>query len=248
MSWVDVVVVLVLAILGLIGFKRGLFKTLLPLLAIIAGVVVAGVFYSSMAEWLSNWIESSVIANIAAFIVVFILFIAFGMAIIAVLRSLIGKSQSAFRYGRGGVTNTFLPLAGIMLGIALAGLFYGSVADLLSSWLESRNQATILAFFIVFVLVMIASVELFLILSSLTGKTPRVPFVGWIDRIGGLVFGLAIGAIASGAILSLTAKYSSSGVESTIKDSALAAFFLDHFPFVLHLLPNEFDSVRQLFG
>ena len=72
--------------------------------------------------------------------------------------------------------------------------------------------------------------------------------VGWVDRVGGLVFGLAIGAILSGAILSLAAKYSSPGVETTIKDSALAAFFLDHFPFVLHLLPNEFDTVRQFFG
>jgi membrane protein required for colicin V production len=226
-SWIDIVVIFVLALLAFIGFRRGLFKTLIPLLAIIAGVVVAGIFYKPISDWLSNWIDSSIVSNTAGFI----------------------KSNSMLQFGRGGFTHTFLPLVGIMLAVALAGLFYGSVADLLSSWLDSRSQATIIAFFIVFVLVLIASVELFLIFASIsTSKRPNVPMIGWVDRVGGLIFGLTIGSIISGAFLSLAAKYSSPGLETTIKDSALAAFFLDHFPFVLHLLPNEFDTVRQFFG
>jgi membrane protein required for colicin V production len=248
-SWIDIVVIFVLALLAFIGFRRGLFKTLIPLLAIIAGVVVAGIFYKPISDWLSNWIDSSIVSNTAGFITIFVLFIAFGMALLTISRSLMGKSNSMLQFGRGGFTHTLLPLVGIMLAVALAGLFYGSVADLLSSWLDSRSQATIIAFFIVFVLVLIASVELFLIFASIsTSKRPNVPMIGWVDRVGGLIFGLTIGSIMSGAFLSLAAKYSSPGLETTIKDSALAAFFLDHFPFVLHLLPNEFDTVRQFFG
>ncbi len=244
MNWLDIVVLLMLAVPTFIGFKRGLARTLLPLIAIISGIIVAGIFYGSMADWLSSWIESSIQANIAAFFIVFILFMLLAISLRSALNGLLG----VFHFGLGGLTNTILPLVGIILGVALAGLFYGSVADLLSPWLESRSQATIVAFLIIFVLAMAASIELFLILSSLTGKTPRIPLMGWVDRLGGLIFGLAIGGIAAGAILSLIAKYSSPGMEITIKDSALAVFFLDQFPFVLHLLPNEFDTVRQLFG
>ena len=134
MNWLDAVVVVVLAIMALIGFKRGLFKTLIPLVAIIAGIVVAGILYGSIADWLSTWIESSIITNIAGFIIVFVLFMALGMALLAIFRALIGKSQNVLSFGRVKVTQTLLPLGGIMLGVVLAGLFYGSVADLLSSW------------------------------------------------------------------------------------------------------------------
>ncbi|MGB2885089.1 MAG: CvpA family protein, partial [Dehalococcoidia bacterium] len=72
--------------------------------------------------------------------------------------------------------------------------------------------------------------------------------LGWIDKFGGLVFGLVMGGVVAGALLSIVSKFFSSRVEATVADSALAAFLLDKFPFVLYLLPKEFDAVRQFFG
>jgi len=244
MNWLDAVIFLILAIPTFIGFRRGLAKTALPLLGIISGVVLAGVFHGSMADWLSSWLRSPNQARVAAFIIIFVLFMTVGLLLLALLR----KSLRMFRFGWGGLTKTVLPLVGILLGLTLAGLFYDSLADSLSSWLESPNQATIVAFLIIFIVVMVASIELYLILSSLGQKAPKMPLVGWADRLGGVIFGLAIGGVISGAILSLIAKYSSPGMEATIGDSGLAAFFLDQFPFVLHLLPKEFDTVRQFFS
>jgi membrane protein required for colicin V production len=244
MNWLDAVVILILVIPTFIGFKRGLAKTVIPLVGIIAGVVLAGVFYNAVADWLSSWLESDGQAKIAGFIIIFVVCITAGVILLSLLR----RFTRVFRFGWGGMTRTILPLAGIILGIALAGLFYNSVADWLSSWLESRNQATVAAFLIIFVLVMVASIELFLILSSITGKPSRMPLFGWTDKLGGVAFGLAIGGIISGAILTLIAKYYSPEMETTIRDSGLASFFLDHFPFVLHLLPDEFDTVREFFG
>ncbi len=244
MNWLDAVVLLILVIPTFIGFRRGLAKTVIPLVGIITGVVLAGVFYGSVAGWLSSWLESPGQAKIAGFIIIFVISITAGVILLSLLR----RFTRIFRFGWGEMTRTVLPLAGIILGVALAGLFYNPMADWLSSWFESRNQATIAAFLIIFVLVMVASIELFLILSSIAGKPSRMPLVGWVDRLGGVAFGFAIGGIISGAILTLIAKYSSPGMEATIRDSGLAAFFLDHFPFVLHLLPDEFDTVRQFFG
>jgi membrane protein required for colicin V production len=244
MNWLDAVIFLILIIPTFIGFKRGLAKTALPLLGIVSGVVLAGVFHGHMADWLSSWLKSPNQAKVAAFLIIFVLFIIVGLLLFWLLR----KSLRLFRFGWGGLTSTVLPLVGILLGLALAGLFYGAMADSLSSWLESRSQATIIAFLIIFIVVVVASIELYLILSSLGKKRPKVPLAGWADRLGGVILGLAIGGVISGAILSLIARYSSPGMEATISDSSLAAFFLDQFPFVLHLLPEEFDTVHNFFG
>jgi uncharacterized membrane protein required for colicin V production len=249
MNWVDIVVLLLLVVPMFISYRRGMARTLLPLLAIIAGVVVAGVFYASMAEVLSGWFDSRLLVNIIAFILVFALFIMAGLFMLSIARQFLGKSISMARFGWGGLTNTILPLASIILGIALAGIFYGSLADLLSSWIDSRSQATVLAFLIIVIVVIAGSIELFVILSSIAGnRTPKLPFTGLADKLGGLVLGFAIGAILAGALLSLMTKYPSGGLDTTVGDSALAGFFLDQFPLVLHLLPGEFDAVRELFG
>jgi len=248
MNWVDGVVLALLVVPTFVGFRRGLARTVFPLLAVICGIVVAGIFYGSMADALSGWFDNPTLVNVAAFLIIFALFMTAGLALIAVFRRLLAKAVSTFRFGWGSLTGAVLPLGSIVLGIALAGLFYDSVADLLSTWIDSRTQATIIAFIAIVILVIVGSVELFLIVSSIAGRRPSIPFTGWADTVGGAVAGFAIGAVVAGAVLSFMMKYPSGGMDSTVGDSALAGFFLDQFPLVLHLLPREFGSVRQLFG
>ena len=144
---------------------------------------------------------------------------------------------------RRGLIGTLAPLAGIILGIFLAGRFYAPIADWLSNWLHSPSQARIAAFALVFLLVIVAT----LLVSSLLTRLLSMLLLGWINRIGGLVLGLVIGALVSGAGLTLAAKFFPSTVQDTFQASALAAFFLDKFPLVLYLLPDEFEAVRQFF-
>jgi membrane protein required for colicin V production len=243
MSWLDAVIFLVLVIPAFIGFRRGLVKLALPLLGIVCGVVLAGIFYGSLAEWLSSWLQSPTQANIVAFLIIFFLFVTAGLSLLRLAR----RFTRAFAFGWGGLTKTMVPLGGIALGVALAGIFYGNLADRLSTWLQSGSQASIVAFVIIFIVVMVVSIELFLLLSSFRGKVPSSPLVGWADRLGGVVFGLAIGAVVAGGVVSILAKHASPGLEATVRDSGLSAFLLNHFPFVLHLLPDEFDTVRDFF-
>jgi len=68
--------------------------------------------------------------------------------------------------------------------------------------------------------------------------------LGWVDRFGGAVLGLILGALSVSAILAIVIKYTNS---SLITNSKLAGFFLDKFPVVLWLLPSEFDNIRNFF-
>lgn len=143
-----------------------------------------------------------------------------------------------------GLINTVIPLAGVILGIVLAGRLRGTVADWLSTWINSSSQAEIVAFIIIFVVVIVAT----LVLAGVLRGFVRLLFLGWVDKLGGLAFGFALGGMISAALLAVLAKFPFWDIETTIGDSSLAAFFLDKFPFVLRLLPGEFDSVRQFFG
>jgi membrane protein required for colicin V production len=145
---------------------------------------------------------------------------------------------------RRGLIGSILPLVGIVLGVIVAGRGYGSMANWLSNWLESPAQAKIVAFILIFILFMIAITVVTKLVRGFLGFL----LLGWIDKFGGLVFGLVMGGVVAGALLSIVSRFFTSRVEATVADSALAAFLLDKFPFVLYLLPKEFDAVRQFFG
>ena len=145
---------------------------------------------------------------------------------------------------RRGLLGTVIPLVGIILAIILAGLFYDSIAGRLSGLLESQAQANIVGFIIIFILVLVTA----MIIASLSRKFLSLLFLGWVDKLGGLLFGLLIGAVFTSVLLLTISKFFSSSVENTVADSALATFFLDKLPFVFYLLPSEFDAVRQFFA
>jgi membrane protein required for colicin V production len=69
--------------------------------------------------------------------------------------------------------------------------------------------------------------------------------LGWVNHLGGAVFGLVLGALFCGALLATWIKFL--GIAKVISESSLAVILLDRFPAVLALLPGEFDSVRSFF-
>ncbi len=143
-----------------------------------------------------------------------------------------------------GLMKSIIPLIGIIVGIVLAGRFYGTMADWLSGWLENPGQANIAGFAIIFVLVILAA----FILASLLSKFLSALKLGWVDKLGGAILGLITAALIWGAILTVIARFHTPYVETTLKDSALSTFLLNKFPMVLPFLPNEFDVVRDFFG
>jgi len=139
-----------------------------------------------------------------------------------------------------GIIKTALTLVGVIVGVILAGRFYVALADKLT-FIPQETLARVVAFAIILVvIILIAS-----IIAGVLKWLASIVLLGWVNRLGGALFGLIMGSIFAGALLAMWTQFL--GISDPIAESALANFLLDSFPMVLALLPEEFDSVRSFF-
>ncbi len=136
-----------------------------------------------------------------------------------------------------GLIKAVLSLVGLIVGVILAGHYYVPLSEQLT-FISQATLAKIVAFAIILIGVMIIAAVLAMVLKWITS----VMMLGWVNRIGGAVFGLVLGAILCGTLLALWVMFFGAG--EVITNSGLAAI-LSRFP--LSLLPGEFDSVRSFF-
>ena len=139
-----------------------------------------------------------------------------------------------------GLIKALLSLAGVVVGVILAGRYYSGVAEHLT-FISQPSIAKIAAFAIILIVVMIIAA----VLASLIKWAISAMMLGWVNRLGGAVFGLVLGMIFCGALLTIWVKYV--GISGLVHESALADLLLNSFPLVLALLPAEFDSIRSFF-
>jgi membrane protein required for colicin V production len=156
------------------------------------------------------------------------------IVIILLVTSLIGGFIS-------GLIKTVFSLAGLIVGVVVAGQFYISLSEHLA-FISNQTAARITAFIILFLIVIIIAAILGVIFTKLVSA---IPLGGWLNRMGGAVLGVVMSAIFLAAILTVWIKFL--GQNSTITGSAIAPFLVGRFPLVLSLLPKEFESVRQFF-
>ncbi|MDP6576853.1 MAG: CvpA family protein [Dehalococcoidales bacterium] len=141
---------------------------------------------------------------------------------------------------RTGLIKAALTLTGLIIGIILAGRFYVTLAEQLT-FIPQSSLARITAFAIILVVVMIITGVSASVLKWLTSRVT----LGWVNRLGGAVFGLVMGAIFCAALLATWVKFL--GPSGPVAESALAILLLDRFPMILALLPEEFNSIRSFF-
>ncbi len=147
---------------------------------------------------------------------------------------------TAFVGLKNGIIKTVLTLAGVIVGVILAGLFYVALADRLT-FIPQETLARVAAFAIILIaVILIAS-----IIAGVLKWLASIVLLGWVNRLGGAFLGLIMGAIFCGALLAIWTKFL--GIAEPVAESALATFLLNRFPVVLALLPAEFDSVRSFF-
>ena len=147
---------------------------------------------------------------------------------------------STFLGLRTGIIKAVLSLAGVIVGVILAGRYYVLLADQLP-FITSEGVAKIVAFAIILIGVMVVAV----VLASLLKWAASAMMLGWVNHLGGAIFGLVLGAVLCGALLAIWVKFL--GIQSAIAESGLAMILLDRFPLVLALLPDEFDTIRSFF-
>ncbi len=69
MNWLDIAIILIVAFFTITAFSAGLIRELVTLASVVAGVVVAGLFYDDLARDVLVFINNKNAANIVAFLV-----------------------------------------------------------------------------------------------------------------------------------------------------------------------------------
>ena len=139
-----------------------------------------------------------------------------------------------------GVIKAALSLAGLIAGVILAGRYYLPLSERLAFILQA-NVAKIVAFALILIGVMLLAA----LLAKLLQWATSAVMLGWVNHLGGAVFGLVLGAILCGALLATWVRFW--GITDIVRQSSLAVILLDRFPAVLALLPDEFDTLRSFF-
>ncbi|MFC1920418.1 CvpA family protein [Chloroflexota bacterium] len=144
-------------------------------------------------------------------------------------------------YGlRKGLIKAVLSLAGLIVGVILAGSFYTTLAERLT-FISQEGVAQAIAFGAIVIVVMVIAA----VLAGFLKWAISLVMLGWVNRLGGAAFGLIMGAIFCGAMLTLWGKFL--GTPDVFAESNLTGILLDGFPAILALLPGEFDTVRSFF-
>ena len=138
-----------------------------------------------------------------------------------------------------GIIKAALSLAGLIIGIVLASNFYEPLSKVLG-FIPNEAVANIVAFILILVVVMVIAT----LLARLLKFIASVTMLGWVDHVGGAIFGFLMGAILWSALLATWVKFFGTGL---VTESFLARVLLDKFPLILALLPSEFDAIRDFF-
>ena len=141
---------------------------------------------------------------------------------------------------RMGIIKAVLSLAGLIVGVILAGRYYIPLSEQLS-FIPQASVAKIVAFAIILIGVMIIAAVLARLLKMLTSIT----MLGWVNYLGGAIFGFVLGSIFCGALLATWLNFFDA--TDVITESSFAIVLIDYLPMVLALLPDEFDAVRAFF-
>jgi len=140
---------------------------------------------------------------------------------------------------RTGIIKAVLSLAGLIVGVILAGRYYVPLSEQLS-FIPQASVAKIVAFAIILIGIMVIAG----VIAGLLKWVASAMLLGWVNRLGGAILGFVLGAIFCSALLALWVKFLGTGA---IAESGLATVLLDRFPIVLALLPSEFDAIRSFF-
>jgi membrane protein required for colicin V production len=137
-----------------------------------------------------------------------------------------------------GVRRGLLRSVAAIVGLVLAALFAGKLAALIDPTLAQAhikhppiNGAT--TFVIAFVAIVVA-VEY---VAGILVWVQRLMFLGWVDRLGGAVFGLIRGVLLSMILLAGFAQFGSTDFNNTIRQATVAVWLWNNLPSVTNVLP-----------
>jgi len=120
---------------------------------------------------------------------------------------------------RIGIIKAVLSMVGVIVGVILAGRFYVPLGEQLT-FIQQAGVANIVAF----IIILVGAMAVASILAALLKRTVSAVMLGWVNYLGGAVFGLVLGAVFCSALLATWVKFFGSGL---VTESFLAGVLLD---------------------
>ena len=135
-----------------------------------------------------------------------------------------------------GFIRVLLSVLGVLVGLLVASWYYLAVATTLHQWIVSFPMAEVLAFLIIFVLVVI----LFACIAKLLRKAVSAVGLGFIDRLLGGAIGFIRGLLLGVAAMMAAAAFIPN--LPPVRDSQLAPYFLDGVHAVSFVVPEHLQD------
>jgi len=121
MHWLDIILLVLLFIPTFIGLRRGLIKTVLSLVGLIIGVVLAGNFYKPVSN-IFGFISNESVAHILAFLLILALVMVVALLLARLLKSVVSITMMGW-VDNVGFLSGFIFLSAIL---AIWVKFFGS--------------------------------------------------------------------------------------------------------------------------
>lgn len=150
---------------------------------------------------------------------------------------------AAFNGWRTGLVRSLLMLGGVIGGAFLAGRFSPQVRDALT-FISDPSVATVAAFVVIFGATLLAAWLVGLLVRNLV----HAFLLGWLDNLGGVVFGVFTAAIFFTALIVAVGSHPLGPIPGILKGSATARWLADNMPFVMGMMPEEFRDVIGTFA
>lgn len=131
MNWLDIVIIVVAVLLGLVGLRQGIIKTVLGIAGLIGGIVLAGRYYSGLAALLSP--AAATWANIAAYAIILVV----ALIVASVVGRLVAKLVHIVMLG------WLDRLVGCVLGVVIGGLLCAAILAIVGKYYPSTEAVII---------------------------------------------------------------------------------------------------------
>jgi membrane protein required for colicin V production len=116
MNWLDIVLLVILILTAIIGIFKGLVKQVIGLAAVIAGLILASLYYEGAAGIFETFVKNRLLSNFLGFLLIFVVVLIAG----GILGHLITK---AMKGPLAIVNRLFGGLFGAVKGILICGIF-----------------------------------------------------------------------------------------------------------------------------
>jgi membrane protein required for colicin V production len=140
MNWLDIVIIVVVALLGFVGLRQGMIRTVFGIAGLIGGIVLAGRYYNDLAARLfpsgASW------ANIAAYAIIAIA----TLVVAGVIGWLLAKLVNFAALG------WLDRVMGFILGIVIGGLLCAAILAIVVKYypgMEATINQSVIARFLV---------------------------------------------------------------------------------------------------